>query len=400
MKIGRMMKKALVAVISIAGLGFVLAWMSGAFHAKIEPHRVEASPRTAKGAATERVVEVIETETTEAVGTLQAERRTAVSAKIMATIAAIPVTAGERVKKGQALVRLDDRDLQAQVAQAKQAIDAAEASSKQAQADLKRMKPLLEQGIIPRSQYDPVESRASISESELQQAREALRRAQVALSYTTIEAPGDGVVVDKQANAGDTAAPGQPLLSIYDPAALRLEAPVPETLATQLKVGDMLPVKMDALNLDLEGRVDEIVPQALAASRSMLIKVAVPKKDGMVEGMFGRLILPARERRRYCLALSAVRAVGQLRFVDVVTSQGVERRAVKLGEHSEFGHVEVLSGLAPGEEVVLYGPAPQPIPEVRSQKQEVRGQRPEEEVRGQRPDKSEDAVARPEGRAR
>jgi len=363
MKLGRMIKSALITLAAVAVLVVVLAWMSGAFHEKVQPHLVAVEPRRADGRPTDVVHEVLETETTEAVGTLQAERRTAVSPKIMATIAEINVSAGDRVKRGQVLARLDDRDLQSKLAQAKKAVEAAEAQAKQAEVDLGRMRSLYQSRVASRQQFDQAEAQHKVAQAQLNGAREAVREAEVALSYTVIQAPSDGVVVDKQADAGNTAAPGQPILYVYDPTALRLEAPVRESLATKLKVGDAVPVRIDALDLEVPGRIDEIVPQAAAASRSVLVKVAVPKKDNMVEGMFGRLVLPTVARRRFCVPVAAVRAVGQLRFVDVVTTGGaVERRAVQLGDHSEFGRIEALSGLQPGEEVVLYGPPPPPMP--------------------------------------
>lgn len=363
MKVWKAIRKGLTVIIALAALGVILFWMSGGFHDKILPGKVMIKPRLATGLTTDTVHAIVEMETTEVVGTLRAERRTAISSKLMAAIAEITVGAGDKVTRGQILVRLDDRDLRARLEQAKKAIEAADANTKQAEADLKRLQSLFEQKVVARQQLEQQASRYKVAQAEQKRAEEAAREAEVALSYAVIESPTDGIVVDKQADEGDTATPGGPLLVLYDPSALRLEAAVRETLATKLQVGDRLRVHMDALALDLEGQVDEIVPQAAAASRSVLVKVAVPKRPKMVEGMFGRLIIPTRERRRYCLALSAVRRVGQLRFVNVVTTGGtLERRAVKLGEHSEHGRVEVISGVEAGETVVLYGPPPPPFP--------------------------------------
>ena len=363
MKTWKTIRKGLTAIIALASLVGILVWMSGGFRHKIHPGTVEIKPRLADGLTTDSVHAIVEMETTEVVGTLRAERRTAVSSKIMATIAEIAVRAGDKVTKGQVLVRLDDRDLRARLEQAKKAVEAAVAGAEQAEADLKRFQSLFKDKVIARQQLEQQESRYKVAQAEQKRAEEATRETEVALSYAIIESPTDGIVVDKQADKGDTATPGQPLLVLYDPSALRLEAAVRETLATAIHVGDRLRVRLDALDLDLEGRVDEIVPQAAAATRSVLIKVAVAKQPKMVEGMFGRLVIPTRERQRYCLARSAVQQVGQLRFVDVVTSGGViERRAVKLGEHSEYGRVEVISGLKPGETVVLYGVSPPPFP--------------------------------------
>lgn len=354
-------RPAVVALLGIAGS--LLA--SSCSKEKIAPGKVEVKSRTAAGEKTDTVHAIIETETTEVVGTLKAQRRTDVSAKIMATIADITAKAGEKVKRGQILVRLDDRDWRARLEQARKAVESAQASATRAETDLKRFEKLFADKVIPRQQFDEADSRNKIAQAELDRARQATKEAEVALSNTVIESPADGVVVDKHADKGDTATPGKPLLTLYDPNVLRLEAPVRETLATKLRVDDTLRVRLDALNLDVEGRLDEIVPQAQAASRSVLVKVAVPKNPGMVEGQFGRLIIPTGERERYCMPVAAVIRVGQLTFADVVTTGGViERRPITLGEHSEYGRVEANSGVNPGDNLVLYGPPPPPLPKV------------------------------------
>jgi len=361
MRIAKALRVGLTTIIAIAVLVVILVWISGGFRSKIEPGSVAAESRRADGLTTDTVHAIIERETTEVVGTLKAEHRTDVSSKIMAMIADITVRSGDKVTKGQLLVVLDDRDLQARLAQARKTVEAAQANARQTAADLERFREVLKAGAMTRQQYDQQEAAYKVAQANLEGAQQAVREAEVALSYTKIEAPTDGVVVEKHADKGDTATPGKPLLTIYDPTALRLEAPVRETLATNLHVGDTLRMHMDAL--DLEGRVDEIVPQAEAASRSVLVKVSVPRNSKMVEGTFGRLIIPTGERRRFCMPLSSVVRVGQLTFADAVTTGGViERRPIQLGEHSEYGRVEALSSLKAGETVVIYGPKPPPLP--------------------------------------
>jgi RND family efflux transporter MFP subunit len=364
MKLGKTLRNAIGIGVSIVVLVAILAYMSGVFHPKVEPHEVAVKqPTPPPGATTDTVHAIVEMEKTSVVGTVRAERRTAVSSKIMATIEEITVSEGDKVQRSEVVVRLDDRDLQAKLEQARKAADAAQANFQRAEEDLKRFRALFEQKVIPRQQLDKAISEFRVAQAEQEKAEEAVNGAKVALSYAVIEAPTEGVVVDKRADEGDTATPGQPILSIYDPNALRLEAPVREALATQIKVGDQLTVHIDSLGLELEGRVDEIVPQARAETRTVLVKVAIPKRENLVEGMFGRLMIPTRQRQRYCVPLSAVQQVGQLRFVDVVTTDGtVQKRAVKLGEHSEFGRIEVISGLEDGETVLLHGPKPPPFP--------------------------------------
>jgi multidrug efflux pump subunit AcrA (membrane-fusion protein) len=160
-------------------------------------------------------------------------------------------------------------------------------------------------------------------------------------------------VVERFAEPGDLASPGRPLMSIYDPNVLRIEAPVREDLGAILKIGDPLTVKVDALDITVEGKVDEIVPQAEAATRSFLVKVGIPKQEGLYTGMFGRIIIPTDVREFYCISEAAVENVGQLEFAYVKKGKHLERRLIRTGERGEQGKKELLSGLDIGEEVML-----------------------------------------------
>ncbi len=356
-----------VIVFACIALVALLALMSGAFRDKVKPGTVEAEKRPAGDAPTDVVHKIVQTETVDVVGTLKAARRTEVSSRIMASIIEYKPDAGDKVEKDEVVVQLDNRDLKANAENARQAINAAEANLNNRKAQFERFKKMLESGAASQSQFDDAEAGYKAAQAQLKQAREALSAAETQLSYALIKAPVSGIVVDQLADEGDIATPGRPLLTIYDPSTLRLEAAVPEALASSIKRGDNLELRFDTLPEDvtLQGTVDEIVPQAEAASRSVLVKVSLPEQlPGMVEGTFGRVLIPARQRVRLCLATSAVRQVGQLRFVDVVSKdKTLERRQVRLGETSPFGRVEVLSGLEDGDTVVLHGPPPQPMPE-------------------------------------
>ncbi|MCH5376444.1 MAG: efflux RND transporter periplasmic adaptor subunit, partial [Planctomycetes bacterium] len=192
-------------------------------------------------------------------------------------------------------------------------------------------------------------------EAKVRQAEQAVSEAEVNLSYATIEAPQDGMIVDRLAEPGDIAQPGVPLLVLYDPASLRLEVPVMENLAVKMKIGERLTVHIDALDRDVEGRVDEIVPQAEAASRSFLVKIALSDAEGLYEGMFGRLLIPGGVRRHLCLPTAAIQTLGQLQFVEVVqpNDRTLERHFITTGRLGDPDHVEVLSGLEAGDRVVL-----------------------------------------------
>jgi RND family efflux transporter MFP subunit len=350
-------KTALLSAVRAAAAAGVLAlivlWMAGAFVEKVEPGAVETSGRVlpAGGETAEIVAEevaVIE----EAAGTVQAARRTLVSARILAVIAAIKVRAGDTVAEGDALVELDGRALQAQVEQARRALDAAQAAFARSRGDFERAERLHRQGVVSRSEFDQAESAFRIADAERARADQALQEAEVARSYATIVAPASGRVIDRLADPGDTAVPGKPLLSLYDPTALRIEVPLRESLVGRLRVGDPIEVRMGTSQESIVGTVDEIVPQAEAGSRTFLVKIGLPKREAIYTGMFGRAIIPSGTRERVAVPAGAVERVGQLAFVHVVGAGGrMARRLVTLGPPIPPGKIEVLSGLRPGERV-------------------------------------------------
>jgi len=362
-----------------------IAWLAGAFQPKIEPGHDQPTARRWPGESREPTYEIHEVTKDyieEAVGSLKAASRTAISAKVLATIVEITVTAGDQVEEGDVLIQLDAKELESRVRQAEQAhaataaarsqadqgVAAAVAARKEAELDYNRTRSLRDRQAVPQAELDSATARLAVAKADELRAQQALHQgraeelqaeqavdeARTLLSYTTIKAPKAGRIVDRLAEEGDMARPGEPLFVLYDAASLRLEAPVQESLAVKLQVGQKLNVHIDALERDVEATIDEIVPQADAPSRSFLVKAALPRSSDLYEGLFGRLLIPAGSRRHLCLATAAIQRVGQLDFVDVVLPDGtIEKRFIKTGREGMRGRVEVLSGLEAGEKVVL-----------------------------------------------
>ncbi len=165
-------------------------------------------------------------------------------------------------------------------------------------------------------------------------------------------------MTDKLQNVGDLAMPGRPILQLYDPSLVRLEAPVREALVRRIKVGDSLAVKLGSEEIRTTGTVDEIVPQADVASRSVMVRVLVPNVTDLYSGMFGRLVIPTGTESVLLVPAQAIQRVGQLEYVLAPTAHGPERRFVQTGRR--FGDkVEILSGLAEGEPVLILEQKPE-----------------------------------------
>lgn len=338
----------------MVGLVIAIAWLSGLFEKKVAPGWTDSGGSRLTDQSTDVVHEISKTYVEEAVGTLKASSRTILSSKVLATIESMNVTAGDVVTPGQVLVTLDGREFQTRLDQARQALDSATASNQLAQSNYDRAQALMQQKAISRAELDQASRDVQVARAEQARARETIAEAEVMLSYTTITAPKGGRIVDRLAEPGDVARPGEPLLVLYDATSLRLEAPVMEHLAVSLRPGDLLKVYVDALESEVSATIDEIVPQADAPSRTFLVKASLPQSEDLYEGMFGRLRIPSGERKHLCLNMDALIRIGQLEFVDVVHEDGIiERRMVKTGQIGMPGRQEVLSGIAAGERVVL-----------------------------------------------
>lgn len=341
---------------ALLALVVIVMFMAGAFRSKIRPGVLPAAASMLAG-DTETAVVVAEVVTVheEATGTVQAEHRTTVSSRILATIDAILVRAGDAVRRGDPLVQLDAVELHARVEEAQRGLDAANANLRRRAADFERAQRLVRDGVMSRSEFDQAEAAARVAEAERDQAIEVLTRARINVGYATITSPVSGKVVDRLADPGDTASPGMPLLSLYDPSALRIEVPVRESLVARLRLGAEIEVRIGDRAASVTAIVDEIVPQAEPGSRTFLVKLRLPPREDVYAGMFGRILIPAGERERLLVPRAAIERVGQLEFATVVDAAGAAvRRLVRVGRGTASGAYEVLSGLAAGERVVVH----------------------------------------------
>jgi RND family efflux transporter MFP subunit len=348
----RRLGTALRAGLSITAILLLMLWILGAFRKdQIQPGTAAVPEKTAEGLPTQAVAFTTIPVTAEAVGTVRAEYIATVTSRVVATILQMRVSAGQRVATGEVLVELDDRDLRSRLEQAREAVRAAEATLSQAQSNFKRDKPLFDQRVISAYDFENTETALKTAQANLDRLRQAQHEAEVSLSYAVIRSPFDGVVVDKLSEAGELAAPGKPLLSMYQQDRLWLEASVPEEQLARLRVGQSYTVRIDALDRTVRGRVAEIVPASDPVTRTVLARVRLEDPRGFLPGMFGRLLVPEPPQQVLTIPANAVRRVGQLTTVDVVQQGRVERRTVQLGRPIG-AEVQVLSGLAPGEVIV------------------------------------------------
>jgi RND family efflux transporter MFP subunit len=339
--------------VSVVIIVVLMLWILGAFRrGVIQASKQPVAEESAAGLVTQKVASQMVPAVTEAVGTVQAEQVAAVTARVVANVIEMRVTAGQRVTNGETLVVLDDRDLRHRVEQAQDAVRSAEATLAQAQSDYKRDKPLFDQQVITAYDFEHTQTNLKTAEANYHRFQQAAREAEVNLSYAIIRSPFAGVVIDKLANLGDMAAPGKPLLSMYEQDRLWLEANVPEDLMSHIRLNELLTLRIDALNREMRGRIVQVVPSSDPASRSVVTRVHLSETKDILPGMFGRLLLPLKSEEVLAVPASALIRAGQLAMVDVVQEAHLERRTVQLGR-AIGDQFEVLSGLAAGETIVI-----------------------------------------------
>jgi len=349
---GRGIGRLAAMLVFAAGVVVLMLWLAGTFEPKV-PVDTLSSPAQAAEVRGEVVpVRVRKLPLYEsAVGSIRAVHETSVGSKLLARVVEVNLKAGQAVKEGDVLVRLDDSDLQARLQGAQAAVRAAAAAYDQAAAEEKRNAPLAKDRAISQQEYERTLAAMKKAEAEMHRAQETVKEIQATLDWATIRAPMEGVVIDKKIDVGDTVTPGQVLVTIFDPRRMQLVASVRESLALQLQTGQDIDVQVQGLNKQCSGTISEIVPEAQAASRAFQVKVTGPCPTGIYTGMFGRILIPLAEEKVLVIPEESVRNVGQLELVDVVEGDRVSRRAIRTGRKID-GEVEILSGLREGEQVL------------------------------------------------
>jgi RND family efflux transporter MFP subunit len=318
----------------------------------------------------------------EAVGTITARTASTISGKLMGTVLKVHVREGDQVKKGDRLVTLDPRQVSAQLdrtkaglrearraeASAVSAHEAAAAASKLAEATYKRYQQLLKENSASQQEFEEVEARhrqaqatlaqtnamMAAAQSRIQQAEAAVRSATVGKKDAVVTAPYDGRVITKMITEGDLASPGTPFLTIEQEGRYWAELVLPERHIQAVKEGDVVKVKVPALdNLEVTGTVGRIIPTADARSRSFQVKVAMPEGPDLKSGMFARVFVPVGGTGMLLIPRTAIAREGQLDKVFIVDDDNKARlRLIRIGK-SYGERMEIISGLNPGQRYVM-----------------------------------------------
>lgn len=313
-----------------------------------------------------------------ALARLEADQPRQISSRVLAPISAVHVEVGQAFEAGELLIELEHSDASARLAQAEAQLRATEAEAQRASQAHTRNQGLHSRGAATEADLQSSSAAQASALAGVERASQAVLEAQAALDHYRLYAPSEGVLLERWAQVGDLAVPGQPLLAAFDPQDLLWIVALPSDIVEGLKPGQSAQVaELQALAADADAPLTATGEYALRnapiKAQAVILKRLHPGVDarGLVRtewqaaaqsgaaqpgrpmlGALGRLELELGQRSALLIPSAARQALGQLEFVECLVEGQPQRRLVRTGpQHGT--DLEVLSGLSSGEQVWL-----------------------------------------------
>ena len=294
-------------------------------------------------------------------GTVEAVRQSVVAAQVPGAVVAIEVKVGDAVRAGQTLVRLDARAAEQSAAASVAQVAAIRATLEVAARDLERQRQLFAKDYISRAALERAEAQHAATRAQLEAQSAQASAAQTQTGFHRVLAPYSGIVAEVPVALGDMAMPGRPLLTLYDPAALRVTVAVPQQVVART-------IAPGSVRIELSGRTGEsrgvvptrvtVLPTVDAGTHTVQLRMDLPSDAiGASPGTFARawLTTPTEGARagRQRLFVPAAAVVRRAELAAVYVLGPEDRpvlRQVRLGP-AAGDEVEVLAGVSAGERV-------------------------------------------------
>jgi multidrug efflux system membrane fusion protein len=314
----------------------------------------------AAGLATAAVRQSNDALTFTAEGVVEAVKVSVIAPQVSGSITALPVKAGDQIKAGQLLARIDTRMANQQAASNQAQVAAAQAQLSAARKEYERKHRLYEKQYISQAALERAESdyKTAEAQTKAQLAQSGLSNVETGLH--TISAPYAGVVAEVMTEVGGMAMPGQPILALYDPSGFRVTVNVPQSQLANLKAGSNIKVLIPAAaesDRNTTSTQMTVLPTADSISNMMMVRLALPQNlISLRPGMFARAMLPisgSKGKSQIFVPTKSVIKRSELVAVYVVDKQGnPQLRQVRLGR-KQGENVEIFAGLRVGELVAL-----------------------------------------------
>jgi RND family efflux transporter MFP subunit len=290
-------------------------------------------------------------------GTLQGTRRVPLSTKMMGTVTQLDVEEGDRVEKGEVLIRVRSQNVQAQKRQVQARLQEAKAALANAKTNFERIRALYEKDSATEKEFDDAQTGYERAKARVEALEGQMDEIEDTLTYATVTSPIDGYVVEKRSEEGALAAPGRPLLVVETMDDMKAVVQVPAADINRFSVNDSVTVEVGAAGDQRRtGVVTQVNPAGNYASRQFSVQVRLSRDNTstLKSGMYAQVLLPTDEATAVTVPEGALVERGQLTGLYTVQDGEVLLRWVRIGKH--YGdRVEVLSGLAEGETYVTDG---------------------------------------------
>ena len=288
-------------------------------------------------------------------GLVEAVRQSTVSAQIGGRVKEINFDVGDRVNKGQVILRIDEREAVQALAGSQAQVLQAQASMQNAKATYERARQLYAQKFISQAALDKAQADYKVALAQAAASEASTGQASLAHGYTAVIAPYSGIVAARLVEVGELVMPGKPLMTGFDPSEMRVVASVPQYKLVDIGAHPDAMVEVPSLNRWIKPASTTVQPIADARTHSTQVRVYLPKNEaGVYPGMFVRTHFVVGKANKLVIPASAVLRRSEVVAVYVVDEEGnVKLRQVRLGDATSDGAVEVLAGLNPGEKVAL-----------------------------------------------
>ena len=288
-------------------------------------------------------------------GVVEAVRQSTVSAQISGRVKEVNFDVGDTVKKGQVILRIDERETAQALAGSQAQVMQAQAALTQAKANYERSVQLFEQKYISQSGLDKAKADYDVAQAQAAASEAGESQSALARGYAAVIAPFGGVVASRLVEMGEMVTVGKPLMIGFDPSQMRVVVNVPQYKLAEIGTHPKVNVELSSLKRWVPAAAVTVQPSADTRTHSTQVRVSLPAKEkGVYPGMFVRAHFVVGKASKLLIPASAVVRRSEVVAVYVVDDKGAARlRQVRLGEASAENEVEVLVGLNPGESVAL-----------------------------------------------
>lgn len=312
-----------------------------------------ANPSIAEPLAT-APVQYREVEQTYSVdGVVEATRQSTVSAQISGRVKGIFFDVGDRVSKGQVILKIDESEANQALAGSRAQLSQAQAALLNARLNYERSQQLFEQKFISQAALDKAKSDYEMARAQAEASEAGAQQSALAQSYTSVIAPYGGVVSARMVELGEMVTVGKPLMTGFDPSQLRVIANVPQHKLKDIGSRPDVTVEVPSLSRWIKAASVTVQPSADARTHSTQVRVDLPANQAnLYPGMFVRTHFVVGKENKMLIPVSAVVRRSEVVAVYVVDDKEVPRlRQVRLGEANAQSEIEVLAGLNVGERV-------------------------------------------------